>query len=120
MTHDFSQHSAGDPVVVVRDGDGAGWATIDKVTPTGLLRVGFDLFYPDGRCRRTGYHPPHLEPLTDEWKAKIRRKRKLRYLARYCETLRTHGHKLDDKKLDLALAQLDALCDGEWEIPGGR
>ena len=49
---------------------------VDKITPTGLIKVDGHTFRPDGRERGgDSYHPWHIESLTPELEVEFYRKR---------------------------------------------
>ena len=49
---------------------------VDKITPTGIIKVDSYSFRPDGRERGgDSYHPWHIEPLTPELEVEFYRKR---------------------------------------------
>lgn len=39
---------------------------IDKITPTGMIKINGQLFYPDGRERRKGYYGDHILAINDK------------------------------------------------------
>lgn len=49
---------------------------VDKITPTGIIKVDGYSFRPDGRERGgDSYHPWHIEPLTPELEVEFYKKR---------------------------------------------
>lgn len=65
----------GDKVLMINT-----WRTdigvVDKITPTGIIKVGGYSFRPDGRERGgDSYYPWHIEPLSPEKEVEFYRKR---------------------------------------------